>query len=93
MGYCYSDYHEAMSVSEPVPGPSTEHLQGICKGLDLLMFVGLIERQGEGCYNSAVLIGSEGVVGRYRIPMIPGRKSLTGLALRKKSTGTLCYGS
>jgi len=71
MGYCYSDRQEAVSVSEPIPGPSTEHLRKICKQLDILVLVGLVEKQGEKCYNSAVLIGSEGIIGTYRKIHLP----------------------
>ena len=45
-GYCFSDPDEVISVAEPIPGPSTGSLHKICKEMDILLLVGLVERAG-----------------------------------------------
>jgi len=70
-GYAYADVHEIASVSEPVPGPSTESLHRMCKEHGILALVGLIERHEGSCFNSATLIGPEGIVGTYRKVHLP----------------------
>ena len=70
-GYCFSSLQEAISVSEPIPGKSTNSLHKICHELDILILMGLIEKAGDNYYNSAVLIGPEGIVGNYRKIHLP----------------------
>jgi predicted amidohydrolase len=70
-GYCFSDREEALSVAEPIPGPSTRNLKEICRQMHLLVLIGLVERENETLYNSAVLVGPEGVIGIYRKIHLP----------------------
>ena len=70
-GYCFSDLQEAVSISEPVPGPSTESMQKICRELDILALFGLIEKADDKYYNVATLVGSEGVIGNFRKIHLP----------------------
>jgi len=65
-GICFSNLQEAFSASEPIPGPSTESLQKICKELNILVLIGLVEKERDKCFNAAVLMGPEGVIGKYR---------------------------
>ena len=58
-------------MSEPIPGPSTDRLHKICKDTDILVLIGLVENAGDTLYNSAVLIGVEGVIGHYRKIHLP----------------------
>lgn len=58
---------EAAAVAEPIPGPRTDRLAQACRQWDLLAVVGTIERDERGdCFNTAVLISPDGVLGRYR---------------------------
>ena len=52
--------------AEPVPGPTTERLQACARRRNAHIVLGIAERADDRCYNSAVLIGPEGVVGTYR---------------------------
>jgi len=52
--------------AEPVPGPATDRLGRLAKELRMHLVVGLAERDGGACYNSACLIGPEGLVAVYR---------------------------
>ncbi len=60
------DRIEASQFAETVPGKATVRLKEIASANGTYLVVGLIERLGEALYNSAVLVGPEGVVGSYR---------------------------
>ncbi len=70
-GYCFSDLQEVITLAETIPGPSTNSLQKICKELDVLILIGLIEKTNHHCYNSSALISSGGVLGTYRKIHLP----------------------
>lgn len=65
-GYVYESLSEALAVAEPIPGPSTDRLVAAARRHDLHAVAGTLERAGDRCYNTAVLIGPDGIVGRYR---------------------------
>jgi predicted amidohydrolase len=52
--------------AEPVPGPATDALCRLAKELGMHLVVGLAERDGDTFYNSACLLGPEGLVAVYR---------------------------
>jgi predicted amidohydrolase len=62
---------EAKPVAEPVPGPSSEQIAGACCRLNVHAVIGLLERDGEDYYNTSVLIGPSGLIGRYRKLHLP----------------------
>ena len=64
-GLAYAD------CAEPIPGPSTDYFSRLAKQHDLYLVAGLIERDAHLVYNVAVLIGPEGVVGKYRKVCLP----------------------
>jgi len=70
-GYCFSDVDEALGVAEPVPGPTTQQLEKTCREFDILLLMGLVERHHGDCYNTAVLVGPDGVTGIYRKIHLP----------------------
>jgi predicted amidohydrolase len=51
---------------QSVPGPATEALIALAAQHGLHLVAGLAERSGSDIYNTAVLVGPEGLVGRYR---------------------------
>jgi predicted amidohydrolase len=55
-------------VAEPVPGPTTEKLTALAARHNMLIQAGMAERAMDGniIYNSAVLIGPQGVIGVFR---------------------------
>lgn len=53
-------------AAQPMPGPATERLAAIAARHGLYIVAGLAEADGERRYNSAVLVGPEGLVGSYR---------------------------
>ncbi|WP_315831247.1 nitrilase-related carbon-nitrogen hydrolase [Bradyrhizobium prioriisuperbiae] len=52
--------------AQPIPGPATDRLCRLAAQLDLHLVVGLAERDGGTLYNSACLIGPDGLIARYR---------------------------
>lgn len=70
-GYGFDDLATARLAAEPIPGPTTGALAAICAKLGVYAVVGLLERAGEAVYNTAVLVGPEGLVGSYRKLHLP----------------------
>jgi predicted amidohydrolase len=70
-GYSLS-LKEAQSFSEPIPGPATDQIIKACQNADMLVALGMIEKDHEDrCFNSAVLLGPEGILGKYRKTHLP----------------------
>lgn len=67
-GYCWYDRDEIRPVVEPIPGPTTERFAALAREHGCYVVVGMPEVDpGTGIfYNSAALVGPEGVVGVYR---------------------------
>jgi N-carbamoylputrescine amidase len=66
-GYVFESREEAYALSEPVDdGPTFSAWQEAAAQYDLLIAAGVAERSGDSLYNSAVLIGSTGLIGHYR---------------------------
>jgi len=61
-----SDPRRADECAEPLPGPTSEWAATLARKLGLHLALGLPERATDRLYNSAALIGPEGVVGVYR---------------------------
>lgn len=70
-GYMYSGCLEAAPYAETVPGPATDELALVCRELQIYIVMGLLEKAGNKCYNAAVLVGPEGLIGRYRKNHLP----------------------
>lgn len=67
-GYCWYNRKEISPFVEKVPGPTTEIFETIAKKYECWIVIGLPEedvRTGV-YYNSAVLIGPDGVIGTHR---------------------------
>lgn len=65
-GYVFNSFDEAFEISETVPGGSTKLLEDACRKYNITAAVGLLERDGGKLYNTAVLISSNGLIGKYR---------------------------
>ncbi|WP_223479610.1 nitrilase family protein [Oricola indica] len=66
-GYVFENREEALALAEPVPeGQSTRFWGEIATRRKLFLISGITERDGEHLYNTAVVIGPEGVLGVYR---------------------------
>ena len=66
-GYQFKNADEARALSESLPdGPTTRFLEGLSKKHNLFLVAGLAEVDGDTLYNSAVLTGPQGYIGKYR---------------------------
>ncbi len=66
-GYAFTDRDEAATVAEPVPdGPSVKALEEVARECGTAIVSGFCEQDGDTLYNTAVVIGREGYVGKYR---------------------------
>lgn len=66
-GYCWYDRAEVAPFVEPIPGPTTDWFAALARKHDCYLVVGLPEvDQDRIYYNSAALIGPEGLIGRHR---------------------------
>ena len=70
-GYAFSSLEEAMPLCEPVPGPSTERIIAVCQQLNVYVVIGLLEVEIDEGYNTAVLLGPGGLLGKYRKVHLP----------------------
>ena len=66
-GYVFTSKEEAISLSEQIPqGRTTQMLCDVAKEKGIFIAGGLAEKDGDGIFNSAVLVSPDGYVGRYR---------------------------
>ncbi len=70
-GYVFASREEAMPFMETIPGPSVNKLAVCCKELNVHIIVGLLEIDADKCFNTAILIGPEGLIGKYRKNHLP----------------------
>jgi predicted amidohydrolase len=68
-GYAFNSRKELAEVAEEVPGGSTiEAWSQLAAQHELYLVAGIAERENLKLYNSAVLVGPDGVAGCYRKP-------------------------
>jgi len=66
-GYNFASAEQAWAASEPIADSVfLRHLHSLCRRYGCHIVSGFNERDGDRLYNSAVLIGPRGYVGRYR---------------------------
>jgi len=70
-GYCFESLEEAIPYAETIPGPSTNRLIEACQKLNVHLVLGMLEKDDEQCYNAAVLLGPQGLIGKYRKIHLP----------------------
>jgi predicted amidohydrolase len=70
-GYMFNSLDEAIPYMETIPGPFTNELSGQAKKLNVYIVAGMLEIDGDKHYNTSVLIGPEGFVGKYRKIHLP----------------------
>ena len=66
-GYQFQSLDEARNLSEPIPGgPTTGFLMDWARESGMVIVAGLAEREGDVLYNSAVIVGPRGYIGKFR---------------------------
>lgn len=68
-------------LAEPVPGTSTQYFGDLAKQHSLHIVLSLYEREAHLVYNTAVLLGPDGVlIGKYRKVSLPPGEAAKGIA-------------
>jgi len=66
-GYNFKNKQQALKCSEPIPGgPTVREWEKLAKRHSVWIVGGINERYKEELYNSAVILGPKGYVGKYR---------------------------
>lgn len=66
-GYYFTDREEAIRLAEdPADSATVESLVALCKEKNIHLVTGFAERKADKCFNSALLIGPEGLQHTYR---------------------------
>jgi N-carbamoylputrescine amidase len=52
--------------AERVPGPMVTALAGLARTYDVIAVAGVIERSGSDCFDTCVVVGPDGYLGKYR---------------------------
>ncbi|MCH7689084.1 MAG: carbon-nitrogen hydrolase family protein, partial [Planctomycetes bacterium] len=61
-GYCFESLEEAREYAQSIPGPVTEQMSRACADLNCFAVFGMLEANGSGIFNAAVLTGPDGVI-------------------------------
>lgn len=70
--------HDYVSASETLPGPTTKYLGEVARRNNLYIVAGVLEKEGDVVYNTAVLIDRNGnFAGKYRKTSLP-REEIDG---------------
>jgi predicted amidohydrolase len=75
-GYVFASREESAGLAETLPGPSSELLQQACQESGGRVVLGIAEKAADGFFNSAALIGPDGVEGVYRKTHLFGEEKL-----------------
>src|SRR5262249_56564905 len=65
--FCKSQKAERFDLAEPIPGPTTDHMQHLARELGIVLIVPIFERQGAGVFrnSAAIIIGDESHLASY----------------------------
>ena len=71
--FCLTEDHKHFDLARPVPGPTTNYLQGLAKELKVVIVASLFESRARGLYhNTVAVIDADGkFLGKYRKMHIP----------------------
>jgi len=76
-GYVFESLEEARTLAETVPdGPSARAWSELAKELGVYLVAGITERDGDILYNSALVTGPDGYIGKFRKAHLWDRENL-----------------
>jgi N-carbamoylputrescine amidase len=71
--FCWEENHDYYSLSEAIPGPTTDLFSDLARELDVVLVASLFEKRADGIYhNTVAVIDADGsYLGKYRKHHIP----------------------
>jgi N-carbamoylputrescine amidase len=75
-GYMFASRSEAFALSETIDGETVQAWLAIAHELDVTLVAGFTEREGDQLFNSAALVGPDGLIGCYRKLHLWGEENL-----------------
>jgi predicted amidohydrolase len=70
-GYMFTSLDEALPYMDTVPGTSTREVGAFAHEYNVYIILGLLEKDGDRHFNTSLLIGPEGIIGKYRKIHLP----------------------
>jgi predicted amidohydrolase len=70
-GYNFASLEDARAIAEPADGPSVTALAQACHEMNVHLIAGTLRAEGKDVYNTALLIGPQGVIGSYDKAHLP----------------------
>lgn len=70
-GYCFDSLDEAMAEAESMDGETVTAVAEMCSQLGCSTVFGMLERDGDRLFNTAALVGPDGLIGSYRKTHLP----------------------
>ena len=70
-GYAFDTRDEALAVARRATAVAADQLVALARRLGLAMIVGTLEVDGDELYNTALIIGPDGLLARYRKTHLP----------------------
>jgi predicted amidohydrolase len=70
-GYVTSSRAQTLSTAIEREGPELRRIVQVCQEHDMHVIVGFLERENAKCYNSAAVIGPDGIIGIHRKRHLP----------------------
>ncbi len=76
-GYVFKSIEEVRAVAQPIPeGETVRFLERVAEDTKSVIVAGMAEKDEECLYNSAVIVGPDGFLGRYRKTHLFNREKL-----------------
>lgn len=70
-GYLFEDADSVRRSALHLDGPELSRIADVCRETGIVAVVGLIEAAGDAMYNTAALLGPDGLIGTYRKQHLP----------------------
>lgn len=64
-GYIYDSFEDTFAQAETIPGNLSNELVSLCNEYQINVLFGFLEKDNGLLYNTALLVGPEGIVGKY----------------------------
>lgn len=100
-GYIYESFEQSFAEAENIPGDLSGKIISLCEKYQITALFGFLEKDKDLLYNSALLVGPEGIIVKYRKTHLlylgtdrftsPGNEILVHDVLSAKIAPLICY--